>query len=435
MSDPRADSEATVTVEKPTGQSGFYLLVLEGRRTRAMALPSGGTIDIGRDESCFVVLDDDSVSRRHAELDLPALTLRDLDSKNGTSVEGESVETATIQPGMLVGVGEVTLIVQRGELPASRSDVPVEGTASVAMQRVLRAVRCVAADDITVLLLGETGVGKEMIAERVHALSERSEAPFQRVHCAALTESLFESELFGHEKGAFTGANAARAGLLESASGGTVFIDEVGEVPPHVQVKLLRVLEDRRVRRVGGREERLVDIRFIAATNRDLEKEVLEGRFRQDLYFRLSGFTIRIPPLRQRRDEIIDLAELFLEQVCAEKKRPMPRMEDALKEALRAYSWPGNVRELKNVMRRLLIVSESDVLRVADLPHEEMTRRGQMLEDDGPRLDSPDERERILAALQETGGNQTAAAKLLGVSRRTLIDRLDKYGIARPRKQ
>ncbi len=306
------------------------------------------------------------------------------------------------------------------------------------MRAVDAAVRCAAEDDITVLLLGETGVGKEVAAERLHDLSPRRRGPFVRVHCAAITSTLLEAELFGHEAHAFTGADRARPGLLESADGGTVFVDEIGELGPAVQVKLLRVLEDRRSRRMGGRAERRLDVRFVAATNRDLEAEVAAGRFRKDLYFRLMAFPIRIPPLRERREEILPLARHFVRQRCQAKGVPAPTIAPELAAWLEAYPWPGNARELRNVMRRLLLVSDGERLRLGDLPTDEMRVRAATMMADGVTeggLDHPDERKRIEAALARTGGNQTAAAKLLGVSRRTLVSRLDRYAIPRPRKR
>lgn len=439
MSEPRPILASTITRERPGDNGAFYVVVLDGARSHALALPKSGAVDVGRDEVCFVSLDHDSVSRRHARLTLPELSLVDLGSKNGTRVDGQPLtEARTLRAGAVVEVGDVTLVVQRGPVPKTApAPEPEDASASEAMKRVLRAVRCVASDDITVLLLGETGVGKEITAERVHRRSRRRESPFVRVHCAAISETLFEAELFGHDKGSFTGATASKPGLLEAADGGTVFIDEVGELPPHIQVKLLRVLEDRRVRRVGGREERLVDVRFVAATNRDLEQEVADGAFRRDLYFRLSGFTIRIPPLRDRTDEVLPLALTFVRALCEEKGVPVPRLTADFVAALEAYSWPGNVRELKNVVRQALIVSDGLELTAADFPHEELARRASLMGAGPPRakLDSSDECTRILAALEQTGGNQTAAAKLLGMARRTFIVRLEQYGIARPRKR
>ncbi len=446
---PRASSSAptsgdsTVTVREPIDTSAWYVLVLEGTSARTLRLPAGGPVDVGRDDACFVVLRSEGVSRRHARLQVSeaGVEVEDLKSKNGSRLDGEALSARVpMRPGALLELGGSTLLVQRGAPPPSRPLETPEAETSDAMQKVLRAVRCVATDDITVLLLGETGVGKEVTAERIHAGSDRKSGPFVRVHCAAITEALFESELFGHEKGSFTGATGTRVGLLESAHGGTVFIDEVGELPPHVQVKLLRVLEDRRVRRVGGGTEKTVDVRFIAATNRELEAEVAAGRFRQDLYFRLSAFTICIPALRHRIEEIDGLARTLLSEICAEKGLAEPRIEPALMDALKQYGWPGNVRELKHILRRVLIVGDGETLKAADLPTEEMARRaGLMLGEAATSapdpLESDDEETRILAALEQCGGNQTEAAALLGISRRTLINRLDKYGLARPRKK
>jgi DNA-binding NtrC family response regulator len=330
-----------------------------------------------------------------------------------------------------------------------------------AMQQIHRLIERIAPSDISVLILGETGVGKEVIAEAVHTRSSRHEGPLLRLNCAALSESLLESELFGHEKGAFSGADRTKVGLLESASRGTVFLDEIGELPMSMQVKLLRVLEERRVRRVGGLESIPVDIRLVSATNRDLEAEIDRGRFRMDLYYRLNGIAIVIPPLRERMEEIIPLARSFIEKVGAPLGRSAPVLSDEAIAMLLAYGWPGNIRELKNVMERAVLLADDRITK-AHLPADKMSgalryeaqreltrvppRRGASslvapapipptADGDGLRTEIEElEKRRIVEALERCGGVQTKAAKMLGMSRGTFLARLDAYGIPRPRK-
>ncbi len=329
---------------------------------------------------------------------------------------------------------------------ASSAAGPAMVIANTAIQNLDRIVQRIAGGQISVLVTGETGVGKEVLAERLHRLSRRAEKPFLRLNCAALSESLLESELFGHEKGAFTGAVAAKAGLLETADGGTVFLDEIGELPMTIQVKLLRVLEERQVLRVGALKTYSIDVRFLAATNRDLEAEIIRGTFRQDLYFRLNGITLVIPPLRERTSEIPDLAAGFLRQ-SAERNHidGVPGITPAAMAMLRSYSWPGNIRELRNVMERALLLA-GGTIDVEHLPLEKMRTGAPPPPVVAPKpvvheeLEAPletfaDERVRILEALTRAGGNQTEAAKLLGYSRRKLIDRLIQFQIPRPRKR
>jgi len=323
----------------------------------------------------------------------------------------------------------------------------VEDAAMIDLYRVAGRV---ARGTIGVLLLGETGVGKEVLALAIHEMSPRRDGPYLSLNCAALSESILESELFGHQKGAFTGASGDKKGLLEAASGGTVFLDEVGEMPASIQAKLLRVIEERRVRPVGALEHRAIDVRFIAATNRNLEEDIETGAFRRDLYFRLNGVTLVIPPLRERVAEIEPLAKVFLRKICSEMDLAAVEISPSALDLLRSYAWPGNIRELRNVIERAVLLCPDDQIEKEHLPLDKMSaswgssaaaprRAGQIAESETAAPDGlPDptefERQRILEALRRAGGNQTRAAELLGVSRRTLSTWLNKHAIDRPRK-
>lgn len=308
---------------------------------------------------------------------------------------------------------------------------------SAAMGKVLQLVDRIASAKTNVLITGESGTGKEMVARAIHERSDRSAAPFVVVNCGALPENLMESELFGHEKGAFTGAQLKKEGLFRAAHGGTLLLDEVGELPLPVQVKLLRVLQDRRVRPVGGETEFDVDVRVVAATNRDVEKDVAEGRFRQDLFYRLNVIRIALPPLRERSEDIPVLAAHFLEKHGAFAGRRLSFSSEALRWIV-SQAYPGNVRELENVVERAVALSLGPQIELLDLPTSELavarTNTGAaLLPEDGMDLDrflSDSERSLLLQALERSGGGRTAAAKLLGMTFRSFRYRLAKYGIA-----
>jgi DNA-binding NtrC family response regulator len=313
------------------------------------------------------------------------------------------------------------------------------------MEALHALLKRVAQSDIPVLLLGETGVGKEVFAEGVHNNSPRKRGPFLRLNCAALTETLLESELFGHEKGAFTGAVKTKIGLLESASSGTVLLDEIGEMPISTQAKLLRVLEQKEVIRVGDVKARPIDVRFVAATHRDLEASIEKGTFRKDLYFRLNGVTLVIPPLRERVAEVESMARHFISRAARQFHRsPEPTLSSEALAMLKAYAWPGNLREMRNVLERATLLCNGNVIGPDDLPQEKFS--APVLERERVSAQHPAvmagtgtpefeaERQRIMAALESNGGNQTLAAKQLGISRRTMLNRLDAYAIPRPRK-
>jgi DNA-binding NtrC family response regulator/pSer/pThr/pTyr-binding forkhead associated (FHA) protein len=295
------------------------------------------------------------------------------------------------------------------------------------MLRVYELVRKVADHPITVLVNGETGVGKEVIAAAIHQASSRRAGPLVRLNCASVPETLLESTLFGYEKGAFTGADRRTAGYFEAAHGGTLFLDEIGEVSAGMQAKLLRVLEERCLTRVGGTQEIAVDVRVVCATNRDLESEVRRGAFRSDLFFRISAFTILVPPLRDRPMEILLLAEHFIAQ-CAGRNRPV--LSPSAASALKAYAWPGNVRELRNAIERAVVVRSGRVIELDDLPDQirDLVADGPIVRDVRDRF-ADLERTAIERALAAAEGNQTEAAKALGISRRALIYRMEKYGL------
>ena len=411
-------------------------------------LPATGSLTIGRSSSCDVRIDHTSVSRKHAILHLGTVTkIEDAGSANGTRIAGRPVGSGMpvpVVPGEVIEIGNVVLVIQGGDPtaaapvppvrvapprsnrlpPAASSTVAPPGARANAtpMQRRERLVKLVAAGNIHVLITGETGTGKEVIAERVHRASRRANAGFFRVEAAALAENLLDRELFGE---------GDRPGLFETATGGTVLVDEVSELPLGTQSKLLRVLERSEVIRMDTTQPRKVDVRFIAATNRDLRAMVTEGTFREDLYFRLNGITIEVPPLRERREQIATIAGELLVKACAEARRaPMALTKESLAR-LESYDWPGNVRELKNAIDRAVLLSQGDTLDPMALPAGDAgdDAAGARLRNDLAAF----ERQRIVEALEKCAGNQTKAAQLLGISRRTLVSRLGEYNLPRPR--
>jgi two-component system response regulator AtoC len=351
-----------------------------------------------------------------------------------------------------------TLIASANELLKVRAGREAErdeaGAPDVAaMQRVREMAARAAPSPINVLILGECGVGKDVLAQLVHKLSPRADKPFVALNCAGLSDTLMDSELFGHERGAFTGATNAKVGLLESANGGTVFLDEIGDMPLAMQAKLLRVIETREVRPVGGLKARPIDVRFVSATNKDLEAAVVKGEFRRDLIYRMNGLTLAIPPLRERTDEIPALAEAFLAAACRDQARlPALRLgREALDHLLR-YRWPGNIRELKNMMERALALCDGEEITPEHLPLEKMLAAHDAYVDMkaavplSPALEIARklppltdrvklaERQRMVDALVVCNGNQTRAAQYLHMPRRTFVSKLDQFAIPRPQK-
>jgi DNA-binding NtrC family response regulator len=300
--------------------------------------------------------------------------------------------------------------------------------ATPGMLRVMDLARKVAPSAASVVLQGASGSGKEVLAHAIHRLSTRRDGPFLALNCSAIPSTLIEAELFGHEKGAFTGATERRPGLLELASGGTLFLDEVGELPLEVQAKFLRVLEDRKVRRVGGRAEVEVDVRVLSATHQDLKRSVQAGTFREDLYFRLAVFTIDIPPLRERAADVPLLAQHFVERFAADSGKRIQGFTPGAMRLLLAYSWPGNVRELRNVVERAVILADGELIREENLPPglEPGSVDASLRLPLGLTLDEV-ERAYLLASLERAGGNKLRTAEGLGVSEKTLYNKLNRY--------
>jgi two-component system, NtrC family, response regulator AtoC len=422
------------------------LAVWEGGASSAW-VPRGRSVRVGRSKRCEVIVDHPSVSREHAEVALTRpYSVRDLGSVNGVRVRGRVVEPGVAQAfdaGDVVQLGSVVIVVRDPQDEVSAGPAPSVAPSSSPdpMQTVEGLLALAAPSDIPLVVLGETGVGKTLIAERAHRASRRADKPFVRINCAALPEALLEGELFGFEKGAFSGAVQTKPGLLESADGGTVFLDEIGEMPVATQAKLLGVLDTSEVQRLGSLRPRRLDVRWIAATNRDLAAAARNGTFRPDLLFRLDGIRLVVPPLRARPTEIPGLARAFAARAAEKAGRPAPSFSREAEAWLLAYAWPGNVRELKHTIERACLLAPSGVITPAHL-----------VRDDGSMAPPPDpaslyaaeslhhelasvERLRIEEALEATHGNQTQAARRLGISRRALITRLDAFNLPRPRKR
>jgi DNA-binding NtrC family response regulator len=328
---------------------------------------------------------------------------------------------------------EVQLLRRRLAALAPGTDMIGSGPA---MQRVFELVKKVAPANASVVITGESGTGKEVVARAIHSLSTRKEKPFVALNCGAIPHTLIESELFGYERGAFTGADQRRLGNFELAHGGTLFLDEIGELPLEMQGKFLRVLEERRFRRLGGKSEVEVDVRVICATNRDLKEEIKRGRFREDLYFRLHVFTIHLPPLKERREDVPLLVQHFIEKFNAETGKRVQGVSPGAMAILHDYAWPGNIRELRNTVERAMILTDGEMIDEEHLPPDmRPTRPGAAMLRVPLGLQLRDvEKEYILASLQKNGGNKARTAELLGISEKTLYNKLNRYAaIARDR--
>ncbi len=457
----------TIDASASPSAAGHGLLILTHGPGSGRVFPIGterGPVRIGRGPSCEICIDDPSLSRLHATIQSTRGEhfVRDEESRNGTLRNGVPVDFASpLEDGDRLTLGSVRFRFTRADDAETETLVGLFGKrqaaqgAPPALRRVVKTpgMRAVfeqgeraAKSTMSILILGETGVGKEVLAEAIHEASPRAGKELLSINCAALTESLLESELFGHERGAFTGAVSSKAGLIESAEGGTVFFDEVGELPLSTQVKLLRVLEDRRVLRVGSRSAKPIDVRFIAATNRDLEQAVEEGTFRKDLFYRLNAITLNLPALRERREDILPLAEALLVEANALAGGAPRRLTEEARNALVAYDWPGNVRELRNAVERAVVLSPDTELGVDVLtpsirrPKPAAAAAGATSQAAPPggslgEAVEQAERDRVLAALEASGGNQTHAAEALGISRRTLVARLTQWKLTKPRRR
>lgn len=300
---------------------------------------------------------------------------------------------------------------------------------SSAMRQVFKLIRQVAASDASVIIVGESGTGKEVVAKTIHELSRRKNGPFLAMNCAALPETLLESELFGHERGAFTGADRRREGCFELAGGGTLVLDEITEMKVQLQAKLLRVLEDRVIRRIGGNSDIPLDVRTLATSNRDISRAIEENKLREDLFYRLNVFTIKVPPLREREEDIPHLVEQFVREFAANEHKVVDGFDEQCQNALKAYSWPGNVRQLRNVIRRSVVMAKGAVLKLEDLPME--VRQNDSAKRESSRSVGKSlyqvERGIIFDTLRSVQGNKVEAARILGVSLKTLYNRLDRY--------
>lgn len=419
------DSTAAPARRGAGTSENLELVVFDGGSLRRIALPKGAELTVGRGEEASLRVEEPSVSRVHARFrGAPKPTVEDLGSSNGIRIGGAEIPSHSprpIAPDVVVVLGDLQVVIREERVADAP---PPHSVPQGSMSAVYKLVDLVAPSALSVLVLGETGVGKEVISHRIHSQSKRKDAPLLFLNCAALPEQTLESELFGHEKGAFTGAIAAKPGLLESADGGTVVLDEIGEMPLGVQAKLLRALDAGEIVRLGAVKPRKIDVRVIAATNRDLGAMVEAGTFRADLLYRLDGMTIHVPPLRDRREEIRGLARKFAGETAIH--------EDAFAR-LEQHQWPGNVRELKKVIERAVVLAAG-----GDISSEHIVIRGAPTPS-APAVPLRDERERAeIAAIQEAlatcNGNQTRAAEKLGIARRTLIEKLDRYGLPRPRK-
>jgi transcriptional regulator with GAF, ATPase, and Fis domain len=428
------------------------LVVVKGTQRGREYVISGDVIRIGKVDENDLVLPEETVSRVHCEIlrDQKGHLLRDLHSTNGTFLDGAEIREAYIRAGSVITVGTVQLKFQPFEerieiLPSDKESLGELSGSSLKMREIFGLIERIAPTEATVLIEGETGTGKDLVARTIHALSRRKDAPFIVVDCGAVSGTLIESELFGHEKGAFTGASATRQGAFELAGidKGTIFLDELGELSLDLQPKLLRVLEQREIRRVGGNRTIKVDIRVIAATKQDLQREVQKGKFREDLYFRLSVVPIHMPPLRERKEDLPLLVRSFLQKIAEAAGAPPRELDEATLSSLLVHDWPGNIRELRNVLERGVYLSPSGAagapaaapVKLVSLPGpggDTMTPTfdpARSYRDNKEQWENEFEKRYLKWLMQRAQGNISRAAREADMDRKYLHKLLKKHSI------
>jgi len=455
MTHTEADHTAHARSKRVLELSRCALVVLNGDQRGQERTIESDLFRIGKSETSDLVLTDDTVSRQHCEIarDAKGYLVRDLGSTNGTMLDGAEVKEAYLKPGAVLTVGKIELrlrpFAERIELLPSEREVFGEVVGrSLRMREIFGLCERLAPTDASVLLGGETGTGKDVLARAIHQHSLRKKAPLIVVDCGAVVGTLIESELFGHEKGSFTGATQQRAGAFELAHGGTIFLDEVGELPLDLQPKLLRVLETRSFRRVGGNKEIKVDIRVIAASKRNLQLEVERGKFREDLYFRLAVVTLDLPPLRERRDDIAAIAQNLLARIDDRSAAGTPALtlDAQVLDALSGHDWPGNVRELRNVLERAAYLSRAqgmsalalNALPVASRAGGESQRHdganpgfvpGESYRETRTRFEDKFEKDYVTWLLDRNDGNVSAAAREADMDRKYLYKLAKKHNL------
>jgi DNA-binding NtrC family response regulator len=414
------------------------LVVISGPEKGKSLVVDRPELTIGSKEDNHLTLSDPTVSRLHAVLIESAggYLIRDLNSTNGTYLDGVLIREAVLEFGRTITLGEsqIKFVPFQEKIEVFPSSKNVFGEVygqSLEMRNMFGILEKVASTEVTVILEGETGTGKELLARAIHTNSSKAKGPFVVFDCSAVAKNLIESELFGHEKGAFTGATHSRQGVFETARGGTLFLDEIGELGVDLQPKLLRVLETREVKRLGGSRPTRIDLRLVAATNRDLAMEVKEGRFREDLFYRLSVLRLRLPPLRERREDTPLIARQLLRNLALEYGiDPVPEVARETLDILNSYAWPGNIRELRNVLSRALAMGSRTTIRPGDLLlSAEAGSTDQKMDSLTGRSLEEIERTAIIQTLKAHGGNKTRAARALGIAYSTLFEKIKRYGI------
>jgi DNA-binding NtrC family response regulator len=414
---------------KDDGQQDRAILKITEGSGKGQSMEITSSLTIGSRPDSDLRIEDPTVSRKHAEISRTAegFLLQDLGSTNGTFLNGVRVDRAYLRDGAVVTVGETSMVFGAGRSQALKRDQApsVFGQMVAVSEPMIKAFELLeglAASDITVLIEGETGTGKELAARAVHDRSPRANRPFVIFDCSTVPGQLMESELFGHAKGAFTGALEARPGAVDEAEGGTLFLDEIGELPLDLQPKLLRLLDLKEFKRVGTSDRKVADVRFVAATNVDLEDQVSRDLFRRDLYFRISAAKVTLLPLRERPKDIPALARHFMGTLSGELGRNLSLKKDAL-GAMSKHSWPGNIREMKNLLETAVALCRSDTISSEDLPFQAAASKSSP---EGRLADA--EEQAIKEALEKADGNRRKAARMLGIAPSTLYAKMKKYG-------